>query len=236
MKNPQSQMALDISLRDSISFDSFVAGHNAELVQHLINVAEGREVTAPLFIWGESGGGKSHQLNACFQLAEKENKRPWLVSLPELAESKGSEEILSGVEDFEIFILDGLDSVSGIGKWEEQLFKLCNMARDREKSVIFSAIQPPMHLGLCLRDLATRLMSGLTYQVLPLGDEQKIAALKDRASERGFELPEEAINHILSRYRRDTGNLFRILDLIDQASLEQKRLITVPFLRTLDLD
>ena len=64
MTGKNSQMALDVSLRDSVSFDSFVAGHNSELVHHLTEVAEGNEVLAPLFIWGESGGGKSHFLNS----------------------------------------------------------------------------------------------------------------------------------------------------------------------------
>ena len=77
----QSQMALDISLRDKVCFDSFVTGHNAELEQHLINVAEGKEVLAPLFIWGESGGGKSHLLNSCYRLAEENRQSPWFVSL-----------------------------------------------------------------------------------------------------------------------------------------------------------
>ncbi|MGB5309077.1 MAG: DnaA regulatory inactivator Hda, partial [Arenicellales bacterium] len=87
-----------------------------------------------------------------------------------------------------------------------------------------------------LRDLVTRLMSGLTYQVLPLGEDQKITALQERASDRGFEINEEAVKYILNRYRRETGNLFRILDQIDQATLEHKRLITIPFLRSLDLE
>jgi DnaA family protein len=72
--------------------------------------------------------------------------------------------------------------------------------------------------------------------VLPLADEQKITALQERASDRGFEISEDAVKFILNRYRRETGNLFKILDQIDKASLEQKRLITIPFLRSLKLE
>jgi DnaA family protein len=67
-------------------------------------------------------------------------------------------------------------------------------------------------------------------------EEQKITALQERAKDRGFEINEDAVKFILNRYRRETGNLFRILDKIDQASLEQKRLITIPFLRSLNLE
>ena len=229
-------MALDVSLRDSVSFDSFVAGHNSELVHHLTEVAEGNEVLAPLFIWGESGGGKSHLLNSCFSLAIENEQRPMLVSLSDLAAKNGSEAILADLDEYNIYLIDGLDHVAGMLKWEEKLFQLCNYARDVDRSIIISAIKPPTSMDLRLRDLVTRLMSGLTYQVLPLGEDQKITALQERASDRGFEISEEAVKFILNRYRRETGNLFRILDKIDQASLEQKRLITIPFLRSLKLE
>lgn len=236
MTGKNSQMALDVSLRDSVSFDSFVAGHNSELVHHLTEVAEGNEVLAPLLIWGESGGGKSHLLNSCFSLAIENEQKPMLVSLSDLAAEYGSEAILADIDEYNIYLIDGLDHVAGMQKWEEKLFQLCNYARDRGRSVIISAIKPPTSMDLRLRDLVTRLMSGLTYQVLPLGEDQKIIALQDRASDRGFEISEDAVKFILNRYRRETGNLFRILDKIDQASLEQKRLITIPFLRSLKLE
>jgi len=232
----QSQMALDLSLRDTVCFDSFITGHNTELEQHLIKVGEGKETLAPLFIWGESGAGKSHLLNSCYRFAEENRQSPWFVSLSELSAEKDGEAILVDIDDYDIYLIDGLDSIAGLAGWEERLFQLCNMARDRNKSVIVSAIRPPTSLNLSLRDLVTRLMSGLTYQVLPLGDEQKIIALQERASDRGFEISEEAVKFILNRYRREMGNLFKILDQIDRASLEQKRLITIPFLRSLELE
>ena len=230
------QMALDISLREKVSFDSFVAGHNKELVHHLTRVAEGSEKLAPLFIWGESGGGKSHLLNSCYQLAEENDHKPWFVSLSDLSAAEGSEAVLVDLDEYDIYLIDGLDHVAGMAGWEEKLFQLCNASRDRGKSIIISAIKPPTSLNIGLRDLVTRLMSGLTYQVLPLGEAQKITALQERASDRGFEINEDAVKFILNRYRRETGNLFRILDQIDQASLEQKRLITIPFLRSLKLE
>ncbi len=232
----QSQMALDISLRDRVCFDSFVTGHNAELKQHLIKMAEGKQMLAPLFIWGESGAGKSHLLNSCYRLAEESGQSPWFVSLSDLPAEQGSEAILADLGDYGIYLIDGLDTIAGMAGWEERLFQLCNLARDGKKSIIISAIKPPTSLGLGLRDLVTRLMSGLTYQVLPLGDEQKITALQERASDRGFEISEEAVKFILNRYRRETGYLFKILDQIDIASLEQKRLITIPFLKSLELE
>ena len=236
MKIQTGQMALDLSLRENVSFDSFVAGHNEELLQHLVRIAEGKETLPTLCIWGESGGGKSHLLNSCYRLADEHQQSPWFVSLAEVASVPGGENILSDLEEYRLYLIDGLDEVAGKRDWEEKLFQLCNHARDHGKSLVVSAIKSPSSLGLVVRDLVTRLMSGLTYQVLPLAEDQKIIAVQERANERGFEISEETIRYILNHCRRDMGNLFRILDQVDQASLEQKRLITIPFLRTLDLE
>lgn len=229
-------MALDISIRDSVSFESFVAGHNRELVHQLREIALGRKLQATLLIWGEAGGGKSHLMNASYRLAEEHDRKAWYVSLADVAGENGSEAILDGLEDYDLYLIDGLDRVAGHPGWEERLFHLCNYSRDHEKSLVISAIRPPTSLDITLRDLLTRLMSGLTYQVLPLSDGQKITALQERARDRGFALGEDAVKYMLSRYRRETGNLFRMLEEIDRASLEQKRLITIPFLRSLNFD
>ena len=122
--------------------------------------------------------------------------------------------MLADLDEYDIYLIDGLDYVAGMAGWEEKLFQLCNVSRDRGKSIIIAAIEPPTSLDIGLRDLVTRLMSGLTYQVLPLGEAQKITALQKRASDRGFEINEDAVKFILNRYRRETGNLFRILDQI----------------------
>jgi len=236
MSEQKGQMALDISIRDSVSFASFVTGHNRELVHQLREIAQGNKLQSTLLIWGESGGGKSHLLNACFRLAEKNDRKAWFVALADLAEEAGSEAILDGLEDHDLYLVDGLDWVAGKAGWEERLFQLCNYSRDNDKSLIISATRPPTSLDISLRDLLTRLMSGLTYQVLPLSDEQKITALQERAHDRGFALSDDAVKYMLNRYRRETGNLFRMLEEIDRASLEQKRLITIPFLRSLNFD
>lgn len=236
MNADNGQMALDISLRDKVSFDSFVPGHNQELIQQLIRLSDGTNHLAPVFVWGEPGAGKSHLLRSCFQYAHEKGLRPWIITLSEVVTQADSEEIIDGLDAYDLLLIDGLDCIAAKPEWEEKLFNLCNLARDQEKSMIISAVLPPIRQSLGLRDLVTRLMSGLTYQVLPLGDEQKVIALQERAVDRGFEVSEDAVNFILSRCRRDTGNLFKILDRIDKASLEQKRLITIPFLKSLQLE
>lgn len=232
----QKQLALDIALRDDLDFEHFITGHNEELVGHLQRLAAGDESIPVLFIWGAPGCGKSHLLNACYRAAVDNTQSAYFISLAEVADSAHSESMLDNIVARKLFCIDDLDHVAGNQAWEEKLFQLCNFARDYDRSVILTAERPPTRMGLVLRDLVTRLMSGLTYQVMPLNDAQKISALQERARHRGFELNENATRYLLDRYRRETGHLFDILDILDRASLEQKRVITIPFLRSLQLE
>ena len=233
---PHQQLALDVALRDDLDFDHFITGHNEELVSQLRKIAFGEASIPLIFVWGETGSGKTHLLNACYRASIECGGNPFLVDLGEAAATEHGEAALDGLEDCTVFCIDGLEAIAGIAHWEERLFQCCNYARDNQRTVILSATRPPTSLGMVLRDLLTRLMAGLTYQVLQLNDAQKISALQDRATHRGFELNESAAQYLLDRYHRQTGYLFDILDKLDRASLEQKRVITIPFLRSLKLE
>jgi len=236
MNRATDQLALDLTLRDDLDFGNFIGNHNSDLIGQLHRVAEGRPMRSLLFVWGVPGCGKTHLLTACYREADARGNAPRYIALHELANAKGAAAILEDVEQSGILLIDGLDLVAGDPAWESGLFRLCNLANDGKLGLVITATRPPTRLGLELPDLVTRLMAGLTYQVLALNDEQRIAALRARAAQRGFELPEDPARYLVNRCRRDTGHLFGLLDRLDRATLEHKRLITIPFLRTLDLD
>ena len=86
--------------------------------------------------------------------------------------------------------------------------------------------------GLPLRDdLRTRLGWGLVYEVRPLADADKPAALGAYARERGFRLADDVIAYLLAHGRRDMTTLVATLAALDRHSLAPQRPITVPLLR-----
>jgi DnaA family protein len=68
---------------------------------------------------------------------------------------------------------------------------------------------------------------------MPLTDEDKARALADRAAGRGFRLPPEVGDFLLSRGRRDMPSLIALVDALDRYSLETKRPVTVAMAREL---
>ena len=71
------------------------------------------------------------------------------------------------------------------------------------------------------------------FHLAPLPDEGKAAVLKHAARERGIMLADDVPAYLLTHFRRDMPSLMALLDALDRFSLEQKRAVTLPLLRTM---
>jgi len=65
-----------------------------------------------------------------------------------------------------------------------------------------------------------------------LNDDQSLEAMRLRARQRGFELPEETGRYLLRRLPRDLSALMSLLERLDTASLAAQRKLTVPFVKS----
>lgn len=112
------------------------------------------------------------------------------------------------------------------------LFNQYNQIKEASGCLITAGLHAPTQMGL-RDDLATRLAWGLVYQLHPLTDEEKAAALQTHAHERGMKLPAEVIAYCLRYLRRDLPTLMAVLDALDEWSLVTKKPVTVPMLKKL---
>lgn len=141
----------------------------------------------------------------------------------------GKSHLLTAVwGDARIATIDDADRLGAAAQLEA--FDLFNRVRAAGGSVIAAGVAPPA--GLALReDLRSRLLSGLAFQLHPLPDDEKAAALAAHAAERGMKLPPVAIDYLLRRLPRDLGTQLAVLDAIDRYSLALKRPVTLPLVR-----
>ena len=72
---------------------------------------------------------------------------------------------------------------------------------------------------------------GEVYQLADLSDEQKRIVLQNNAYQKGMELSDEVANFLLKRLSNDLAVLLKELDLLDRASLQAQRKLTVPFVK-----
>ena len=131
----------------------------------------------------------------------------------------------------DIVCLDDLQAIVGDTDWEVQLFHLFNRMRDAGKVLVVAADRAPNALDCQLRDLLSRLQWGLVMPVNDMNDDDKLLALQMRAQSRGFDLPEEVALFLLKRFSRNMHDLISIFETLDQASLQQQRKLTIPFVK-----
>ena len=217
------QLTLGIRLRDDATFNNYFSGQNDQIVHSLQAQQE-----PYVFLFGASGSGKSHLLQAaCHQLGQ--NNHP-VVYLP-LAEAGLLPAMLEGLENMSLIALDDIDSVSGQDDWEYALFNLYNRVRETGASLIVSSGEPLASLSIKLADLRSRLSWGPIFQLNNLTDKEKQFALQQRAKNRGLELSDEVVTYLLKHSSRDMNTLFALFETLDKASMVEKRKLTIPFIK-----
>ena len=207
-----SQLALDLLQPLQPSLDNFVPGRNIEALAALRRLATGALPERMVYLWGEPGSGRSHLLAALAAGAGA-----WRWSVQEPPERAG----LAVVDD-----VDTLDDTAQVA-----LFNRLNAVRAQaDAACVVAGSAPPARLAL-REDLRTRLAWGLVYQVQPLSDDEKAAALRAHAAATGLAVPDEVLTYLLSRLPRDLRTLVAALDALDAYTLARKRPLTLALLR-----
>ncbi len=223
-----AQLPLGVRLREAATFANFYPGGNGDIVRLLQEaaVAEGERF---IYLWGGHGTGKTHLLQALCHLAAGRGQA--LAFLPLREAAALSPDILEGLEQLPLVIVDDVDAVAGVAAWETALFHLHNRIREQGGRLIMTGLHSPAALGIALADLRSRVAGGLALHLQALSDEDKAAALRLQARQRGMEIPEEVAAYLLRRCPRDMTALFALLEVLDEASLAAQRRLTIPFVK-----
>lgn len=210
------QLVLDLIPAPAPTLANFVIGRNAEAVGALnalllpvVEVATAKV----LYLWGANGSGKSHLVRACGLAAARLE--------PENAQATEAQAAI-GVAVDDVALLDE--------PAQHALFNLINLQQLSTGFVVATGGVAPRDLPI-RRDLASRLGSGLVFQLQPLSDDEKADALRAHAQTRGFGLRDEVVAYLLRHSRRDMASLVGMLDALDRYSIETGREITLPLLR-----
>lgn len=223
------QLPLGFEPGELFTFDSFVAGSNIVAAGLAQQTALGKGENQ-LFFWGESGRGKSHLLQACCNLAAKNQQTVCYLTQAEIKNQ--STAMFDGLEQLELICLDDIDTWLVDVAWETALFDLINRVRENNNRLIMGSSHPPEEAFVKLPDLRSRLSWGPVFQLHELSDKEKYQALRYRARQSGLELPENVADYLMQRYPRDMSGLFERLAMLDKASMAMQRRLTIPFLKS----
>ncbi|PLX72002.1 MAG: DnaA regulatory inactivator Hda [Azoarcus sp.] len=217
------QLVLDIRSDAPPTLDNFVVGANSELVASLSLLATDRSLLPArhLYLWGTSGKGRSHLLQAAVAVAAANGRQTHYLNADTVRDAlPETPDALLAIDD-----IDRLRPEAQIA-----LFNAFNRARLNGQSLLLAGLQPPLALAL-REDLRTRIGQSLIFEVQPLDDDSRAAILATLAERRGLRLADEVVDFLMRHGRRDLPSLLAAFNALDAASLEQKRPITLPLLR-----
>ena len=212
------QIPLGLTPDPAQRFDSFVAGANAAVLEHL------RALTlpsAPVYLWGLPGCGKTHLLRAMVNEREQHGERAaWFTA--------GDATPWQFDEAWSLIVFDDCERFDALQ--QQAAFSLFVQASPLGLQIAAAGRVPPVDLPV-REDLRTRLGWGHVFALQPLAEDHVRAVLRREADRRGVFLSDEVMGYLLTRFARDLKHLMTLLDRLDGFALSQQRAVTVPLLK-----
>lgn len=212
-------------LNPKYNFDSFVIG-GSNRFSHAAAVAVAESPAKaynPLFIYGESGLGKTHLLHAIGLYAQSMNPnlRVRYVSSEEftndfinsIANNRGAA-FQARYRNIDILLIDDIQFLQGKAETQEAFFHTFNTLHDHNKQVVITSDLPPKQLTGFEDRMRTRFEWGLITDVHTPDLETRIAILRKKADRERLNVPDEILEYIAtkitSNIRELEGTLIRV--------------------------
>ncbi|WP_372493369.1 chromosomal replication initiator protein DnaA [Agromyces terreus] len=215
----------DTRLNPKYSFDSFVIGQSNRF-SHAAAVAVAEapaKAYNPLFIYGDSGLGKTHLLHAIghYAMTMYPGIRVRYVSSEEftndfinsIANNRGSL-FQQRYRNIDILLIDDIQFLQGKAETQEAFFHTFNTLHDHNKQVVITSDVPPKHLTGFEDRMRSRFEWGLITDVQAPDLETRIAILRKKAQSERLQVPDEILEYmatkVSSNIRELEGTLIRV--------------------------
>ncbi|KKW63098.1 chromosomal replication initiator protein DnaA [Mycolicibacterium elephantis] len=216
--NPAADEDTAVNLNRRYTFETFVIGASnrfAHAATLAIAEAPARAYN-PLFIWGESGLGKTHLLHAAGNYAQRlfPGMRVKYVSTEEFTndfinslrdDRKAS--FKRSYRDIDVLLVDDIQFIEGKEGIQEEFFHTFNTLHNANKQIVISSDRPPKQLATLEDRLRTRFEWGLITDVQPPELETRIAILRKKAQMDRLDVPDDVLELIASSIERNIREL-----------------------------
>ena len=231
------------NLNEKYSFNSFVVGPFNELAYSASQaIIKKPGVYNPLFIYGSTGLGKTHLIQATGNKIQSENET---LNLFYTSSEKFSQDYVNALKNnsvnsfkkkyrsYDVLIMDDIQFFSGKEKLQEELFHLFNILYDKGKQIIFSSDKHPNYI-IGLEDrLRSRFSAGMIVDVTKPDYESRAALLKTKATQKNTSINEEVLDFLASNLEGNIRELEGVLNAINIQTELRARKLSVNEIKTL---
>ncbi|MDG2395433.1 chromosomal replication initiator protein DnaA [Candidatus Thioglobus sp.] len=237
-KKPVNNKRHATPLFEDYTFDNLVLGNANQMAYGATKqIAENIKGSPynPFIIYGGSGLGKTHLMQAAGHLAKAQNPNLKILYVPLMDFVRNITSSLrhNNIEDIKLFyqsadllLVDDIHLIAGKEKSQEEFFHIFNFLFNGKKQIIFTCDQPPKKIKLLEERLKTRFSQGLNLHLTPPELEMRAAILlkKSQNENINIELTEDVAlfiaGHITSNVRDLEGALLKLKAFVDFSKID----------------
>ena len=195
------------NLNPRYTFDTFVVGSFNNLAYSAAMVAIERPGITynPLFIYGETGRGKTHLVQAIGNQYKKQypgrkvfylTSEKFVVDFTDALQAGTANRFKDKYRQYDLLIMDDVHFLSKKDKTQEELFHLFNALHDTNKQIVFSSDRPPVAIPDIAERLKGRLASGMAVDISEPDAESRMIIVRKKAEIHGVMLSDEVVEYV----------------------------------------
>ena len=207
------------------TFDTFIEGPSNDLAYRAAmavadnpggSVKSGNSYSNPLFIYGKSGLGKTHLLNAICHDVHKKYPAMKIISTKtedftnefiDLVHRNKSDEFREKFRNVDVLLIDDIQFLSGKDQTQEEFFHTFNTLVENGKQIVLTADRPPKEIKSLMDRLCGRFESGLLADIKSPEYETRCAIIKRKAELLNFEIPNNVVAFIADKIQTNIRQL-----------------------------
>jgi chromosomal replication initiator protein len=222
-------------LNERYTFDTFVVGSGNELAYAACQAIAANPGTKynPLFLYGGSGIGKTHLIQAVGNavLASKPDARVIYVSTEQFVQEfvdalryKKNTDFADHYRGADVLIVDDVQFLAGKEKIQEEFFHTFNALHQANKQIIISSDKPPREIPTLEERLRSRFVWGMSIDMQNPDFETRCAILQIKAETHHVELPNDVVDYLATNVQTNIreleGALNQLLAFCEMRALE----------------
>jgi len=218
LKFEEFKINKDTNLNPRYMFGNFVVGSFNELAHAAaLAVADNPGFTYnPLFVYGGTGLGKTHLIQAIGNKVSEVSKKKkvryissekFVSGIVSAIRTNSMEAFKASLAPIDVLILDDIQFIAGKIKSQEEFFHVFNSLYEKNKQIVLSSDRPPNAIAELEDRLRSRFEGGMIADVSLPDYETRLVILKTKLQEKNDDLPEEILDYIAANVKKNIREL-----------------------------
>ena len=238
-KPAEAKPVFNTHLNHAYTFDNFIKGEANKLARSIaITIATKPMQTAfnPLFIYGDSGVGKSHLVNAIGLKMVEDNpdKRvlyvsahDFLIQYTDSVPKNKFNDFMYFYQSIDCLIVDDIHDISGKLKTQEALFNIFNHLQRNGRQIIFTSDKAPSMLQGFEERVSSRFVMGATAELQRPDEQLRRNILKAKIRKNQLSIPKNVIDYIATNVTDNVRDLEGVINSLLLQSIVSDSEITL---------